>query len=112
MQMSMEREYTHELNKEVQSVSGWYRLTKEQQIDVHGRKLLYVVGDAAIDSSCCGVGGCHYAVVPGYIIHWKKTSNEAGDQVSLVEPVRDDQVKEQLRQMLYRDEGVSQVQFW
>ena len=108
----MERIYTHELNREVQSVSGWYRLTKEQRIDVQGRKLLYVVGDAAIDSSCCGVGGCHYAVVPGYILQWKQSSNEAGYQTTLVEPVRDEKIKDQLREMLFKEEGVSQVQFW
>ena len=64
----MTREYTHELNREVQSISGWYKLYKEEKIELMGKEVLYVVGDGVVESSCCGTGGCCYAVVPGFIV--------------------------------------------
>jgi hypothetical protein len=53
----MIREYTHELNREVRSISGGYELEREEKFDMHGKEVLYVVGNAVVDSSCCGVGG-------------------------------------------------------
>jgi len=108
----MTMQYAHELNKEVQSISGWYRLYKEERITHGGREYLYLVGDGVVDSSCCGVGGCHYALVPGSIVSWKSGTNEEGIPTSLVEPVRDDILQTELRKIVSKKEGVSQVQFW
>lgn len=108
----MNKKYTHELNKEIKSISGWYELHKEGRIDHGGKEFLYVVGDAVVDSSCCGIGGCRYAVVPGSIVSWKSETNDDGLLTSVVEPVRDKNVKDQLREILIKKEDVSQVQFW
>jgi hypothetical protein len=108
----MTRTYTHELNQEVQTISGWYELHKEERIELMGKGSLYVVGHAVVDSSCCGIGGCHYAVVPGSIVSWKSGTNEAGLFTSVVEPIRDEEVQEELHKILTEKEGVSQVLFW
>jgi len=52
------REYTHELNKEIRSISGGYELEMEGELEIYGKEVLYVVGNAVVDSSCCGMGGC------------------------------------------------------
>jgi hypothetical protein len=104
--------YTHELNQEVQTISGWYELHKEERIELVGEEILYVVGNAVVDSSCCGIGGCHYAVVPGSIVSWKSGTNEAGLFTSVVEPIKDEKVREELQKILTEKEGVSQVLFW
>jgi len=39
----MTRTYTHELNQEVQTISGWYELHKEERIELGGEEILYVV---------------------------------------------------------------------
>ncbi len=104
--------YTHQLNKEIKSISGWYQLHKEGTIDHGEKEFLYVVGDAVVDSSCCGTGGCRYAVVPGSIVSWKSKVGEDGLLASIVQPVRNKKVKEELREILIKKEGVSQVQFW
>jgi hypothetical protein len=108
----MSMTYTHELNKEVLSISGWYELEKEERITHQGREILYVVGNAVVDSSCCGSGGCRYAVVPGYVLSWKSGTNENGLSTSQVEPVRAPEVQSEIRDLLEGREGVTQVQFW
>jgi len=108
----MPRKYTHELNKEVQSISGWYRLYKEGRIGHKGREFLYLVGDGVVESSCCGSGGCRYAVVPGFIVSWKSGTNGEGLFISVIEPIRDARVREDIKIILSKKEGISQVQFW
>jgi hypothetical protein len=72
---------------------------------------LYLIGHAAFDTACCGVGGCAYGLVPGFILSWKKKMAGDGLAVSLVEPIHDNDVQEQVRRLIERDEGVHQVSF-
>jgi len=106
------KEYTHELHREVRSISGGYTLEKEEIITIGGKEVLYVVGNALADSSCCGPWGCHYALVPGYVVSWKNRKTEEGISVSTVEAIADEQVKQEITKLLEEREGVSQVRFW
>ena len=64
--METRREYIHhELNCEVTAIGGHYVLTKEVRLPFQGQEVLYVVGYAVVDNSCCGVGGMAYAVYRG-----------------------------------------------
>jgi hypothetical protein len=108
----MTREYTHELNKEVRSISGGYELEREETIDLDDRQVVYAVGNAMVDSSCCGVWGCRYALVPGYVVRWKHTTTADGNAVSEVQPIEDDQVKKRIIKLLESKEAVNQVRFW
>jgi hypothetical protein len=108
----MVREYTHELHKEIRSISGGYTLEREETIAVKGKEVLYVVGDGFADSSCCGFWACRYAVVPGYVVEWKYKKDGRGNPVSMVEAIEDEGLKRELTSILETKEGVSQVQFW
>lgn len=108
----MIREYPHELKREFQSISGKYVLEKEVSIEVDGKAVLYVVGNAIVDSSCCGVGGCRYALVPGYVKKIKTRKNDSGLWVSEVEPVVDPKSRKEITQLIKQKEWVTQVQFW
>jgi hypothetical protein len=108
----MTKQYVHELNKEVRSIAGWYELCKEERIGHRGKEFLYLVGNGVVDSSCCGVGGCRYAIVPGSVVSWKSETNEEGLTTSVVEPVRDEGLRNELREIVSKREGVTQVQFW
>jgi hypothetical protein len=108
----MTRTFSHQLNKEVQSISGWYTLYKEERIAPRDIEYLYLVGDWVVESSCCGVGGCRYAVVPGSIVNWKSGTNGEGFFTSVVEPIKDEKVQGELREIISKKEQVSQVQFW
>ena len=108
----MSKEYTHEIGKEIRSISGGYTLEREERITIGDKQVLYVVGNALVDSSCCGFWGCHYAVVPGYVVKWKHKKNEEAISISTVEAIADEQAKRKITKFLEEREGVSQVQYW
>ena len=105
------RTYTHELGKRVEAISGWYELEKEGRFRFKGKEVLYVVGVAAVDSSCCGVWGCRYALVPGYVREFKARKNDQGCWVSEVEPVADGASRQEIIRVLMKEECVQQVRF-
>jgi hypothetical protein len=112
--------YVHqELNQQVTAIGGHYVLVKEARLPFLGREVLYLVGHAAFDTTCCGTGGCAtastrggaYALVPGFIVSWKSGTNEDGLAVSAVQPVHQPDVQEQIRRLLERQERIHQVIF-
>ncbi len=104
--------YVHqELNQQVTAIGGHYLLVKEARLPFHGREVLYLVGHAAFDTTCCGTGGCAYALVPGFIVRWRSGTNEDGLAVSAVQPIDQSDLQEQIRRRLERQEQVHQVIF-
>jgi hypothetical protein len=73
--------------------------------------VLYLVGFATIDSSCCGVGGLAYAVVPGFVVRWHYRRSEDGRPVSAVEPIIDEPLRAEIGRLIQQLEMVSQVKF-
>ena len=109
----MIRAYVHEkMNQEIDAISGHYTFLREVRHPFHEREILYIVGCAVIDNSCCGVGGCGFALVPGYVISWKSKINEQGKYISLIEPFKDSAAKKELTRFIKNTEIVTQVQFW
>ncbi len=108
----MSREYIHEeLGREIESIAGHYMMEQEVRTSFKGRELFYVLGYGIIDSSCCGEGGCRYALVPGYILEWKTASDEAGRKISEVEPVSDNESRREIEKLIRDKESVQQVNF-
>lgn len=109
----MIREYIHEkMNQEIETISGYYMFYKEVRFPFNNREILYVVGFAVIDTSCCGVGGCGYALVPGYIVSWGSRVDNQGRYISEVEPIRDKSTQQEVIRLIQDTEIVTQVQFW
>jgi hypothetical protein len=110
--LKLTNEYVHqELNQQVTAIGGHYLLVKEARLLFHGQEVLYLVGHAAFDTTCCGTGGCAYALVPGFIVSWRCGTNEDGLSVSAVQPIRQPELQEQIRRLLERQERVHQVIF-
>ncbi len=107
----MARDYTHEIGKEIRFISGGYELEREGTLEVDGRTIVYAVGNALLDSSCCGYWGCRFAVVPGYVTRWKYRLDQEGTAVSSVDSVKDEQLQRYITKLLEQNEGVTQVQF-
>jgi hypothetical protein len=84
----------------------------EDRLPFEGREVLVATGVMVIDRSCCGMGGCGFALVPGYVVGWKGAQNEKGDPVTEVEPVRGERERQALRGMILRSARVQQVNFW
>jgi hypothetical protein len=105
--------YTHlELDKNVTCVAGYYTPQKEVRLKYDDREVLYVIGRAVIESSCCGLGNWGYALVPGYIVSWQTRKNDAGLPVSEVEPISDEATKNNIRKIIKETENITQIELW
>ena len=94
------------LDEEVNAIGGSYVAIKEVRLPYDDREILYVIGHAAVDASCCGVGGCGYAKVPGFLLGWKAGLSDSSHPVSHVEPITDREVRKAVRRIIAREEGV------
>ncbi|MFC1980713.1 hypothetical protein ACFLVN_00480 [Chloroflexota bacterium] len=82
--------YTHlELDEDIKTIAGYYTPIKEVRLKYDSREVLYMLGEAVIESSCCGSGNWTYVLVPGYIVNWQNEKNENGLPVSEVERISD-----------------------
>jgi hypothetical protein len=99
------------LGQEITAIGGHYVFNNEHRLSVDGRDVLYLVGYAVVDTSCCGVGGCAYALVPGYVLAWKYKRNETSEPISQIEPVRDIDDQVAIRELIQKKEVVQQVTF-
>jgi hypothetical protein len=108
----MSKPFTHALDEEFRSISGYYVFLKEEVIEVAGSEILFLLGEGQAETACCGSGGCRYALVPGKILAWKSTIDEQGRAVSLIDPLGDPEIKSLVRQRIKETEAVDQVQFW
>jgi hypothetical protein len=106
-------EFVHpELNQRVEFFGGGYLLVEEGKLNYRGKEVLYLVGIAGIEASCCGTGGCAFIKVPGYIRSWKKGQNETGRPVSEVERIEAQDQQEEIQYLLKeRHPGFSQIEF-
>ncbi len=113
MQACMDpQDFAHpKLGREVTAIGGHYVFGKETRLPYNGREILYFIGYAVLDSTCCGVGDCAYALVPGHIRQWKYKKNRNDCPVSQVEPIRDRIDQKQIRNLIQKKEMVYQVTF-
>jgi len=101
----------HELNHEITAIGGHYAFLKEGTLLHAGRNVLYYVGCAVMNSTCCGVGGVAFARVPGYICDFRYKTDKTGAPISRVEPIRDNDSQIQISTVLRENESITQVEF-
>jgi hypothetical protein len=100
-----------ELGQEVTAIGGHYVFTREIRLPYNGQEILYFVGYAVLDSTCCGVSGCVYAFVPGFIKKWKYKTTQSDSFISQVAPIRDRKVQKEVQSLIQKKEMVFQVNF-
>jgi hypothetical protein len=104
--------YVHKkIGEEIRSISGHITVLEEIRLKYEDRDLLCVISAAILDNSCCGVGGCSFIEVPGYILSDHKEKSQDGSIVSKVEPVRKREDKEQISAVLKKLYPYSQIYF-
>lgn len=99
------------LNEEISTIGGRYILSQEKRLSYDWREVLYYLGCAVVDSSCCGPGGVAYALVPGFIAQWKYRVTSDDRRVTRVKPLHDKVEQEKLRRLIKEREPVQQVNF-
>lgn len=100
-----------ELGREITAIGGHYVFIKEICLPYRDREILYFVGYAVLDSTCCGVGGCAYVLVAGFITQWKYKADQNAATLSQVEPIRDERIQKEVRALIRKKETVYQVTF-
>ena len=99
------------LNHEITAIGGQYAFLKEAVLRFQEKTVLYYVGCAVMNSTCCGSGGVCFARVPGLVRDLKYKTDDTGAPVSRVEPITDKTVQKQIRKILQDTEMVHQVEF-
>jgi len=106
------QDFTHPaLGREVTAIGGHYMFGKEIRMSYESREILYFVGYAVLDSSCCGVGGVAYVLVAGFVRQWKYKKNHDDCFVSQIETIGDQTIQKEVRSMIQKKEMVNQVTF-
>jgi len=108
----MIKDYKHiEAGKEIRFISGFYEVEEEKKIKFKDGEVLVIIGHAIVDTSCCGMGGCRYALVPGKIRKFRYKRDEDGSEWTEVE-VLNPQEKAEFEKILKKAEVINQVIFW
>jgi len=104
--------FTHPvLFEEITAIGGHYTFVKEGALLIKNKKVLYFVGLGSVDTSCCGVGGCIYAYVPGYILNNDDIEyDESGGRISEILAVEKEE-RPDVADILKLSENVTQVIF-
>ncbi|MCX8123613.1 MAG: hypothetical protein N3F66_05545 [Spirochaetes bacterium] len=102
--------FTHPtLGQQIESIAGVYAYTEEKCIQIDGKNVLYFIGFCVTNKSCCGVGGCMFANVAGFVKSYGIQAKE-GKIISEVEPI-DDEITKHYIEKLIKLHGVLQVNF-
>lgn len=97
----MSTRYVHfPLNEEIRSVGGFYKVLEEGVLDFEGKKVLYALKGAHVETSCCGSGGVGYISVPGFVTAWKSSTDEQGYPVTGVRKINDRESRKRLEATL------------
>jgi hypothetical protein len=83
----------------------------ERTVNYHGRDVLYLLTDAVVDTVCCGDRVFHYATVLGYVMEWKTSRTDAGQPVSIVDPVAGTVEQHEIESLLKAGDVDLQVSF-
>jgi hypothetical protein len=96
---------------EVEAPSGYYLPLAEECVDYNGKKLVYILGTACIDASCCGVGSWEYLRVEGYVVE-NDSSRSQGDGTHLeIETIEDDSEKTAIGKVLLDKHPGARIEF-
>jgi hypothetical protein len=106
--------FTHpQLGQEVKGRAGYYLPVEEHTLLHRGREVLYVLGCACIDNSCCSAPkNWGYVQVPGFLVRRHAHRGEDGMLVSEVEPVEDEADRAGIRQSLLEKHPGTQIDLW
>ena len=107
-------EYIHTKLKDdiITSISGHYTFDDERHLYYEDRDVLYLTASAVIDSSCCGAGGCLFALVIGFVLNWHIKKDKNNLPVSIVDTISDQIVRNNISNAIIIEANVSQVNFW
>ena len=104
-------EYVHPiLNEEISAIAGHYTLIREEILHHESGPVLYFIGYAQMDTSCCGFKGCGYAIVAGRVVSLRCAKTPDDRVVSQIAPI-EETLHQEIARVIREKQGVSQVHF-
>ncbi len=106
-------EFVHpNLGEEVNARAGYYCPLEEHILPYRDRELLYVLGHACIDNSCCGGNSdWGYIQVPGLLVR-KHVRHESQQAISEVEIVEDEATRREIKDLVQSRHPGAQIELW
>ena len=87
-------------------------MTEEGTIRLQGKEVLYFVGVAGLDASCCGRGGCAFIKVPG-VLSGAGKRDATGRFISEVSPIAEEEDRKRVSRILKEKyPEVTQIEFF
>ncbi|MBM4444832.1 MAG: hypothetical protein FJ020_05975 [Chloroflexi bacterium] len=109
----MTTEFTHpQLGEEVRTLAGYYVPREEHLLPLDGREVLYIVGDACIEASCCGMASWSYVQVPGFFMGRRVQGGGAVPAVSEVETIESKETRNAVTESLLKLYPGARVEIW
>ena len=109
----MLQEFTHpELGEEVRSISGYYVPCEEHTLIHKGREVIYILGQACLDTSCCSTSAWSYVQVPGFLVTKHIRGTDTATPVSEVEPIEDQETRDALMELLSKEYPGARIEIW
>jgi len=97
-------EYTHpELGQEVRTFSGYYTPLEEQVLSYDDREVIYILGHACVEASCCGSTQWNYVQVVGFLVRKHIYGSEGTSPVSEIEIIQDEKDRDTIRERLEKE---------
>lgn len=86
-----------------------YRVVEEGKLEYKGRKVLYFIVESTNFTCCDQILTSQLATVRvvGYIIRWKYRTNEKGEAISEIEPIRDNEARQEITKILRKKHMVN-----
>ena len=106
-------EFTHPaLGQEVQAFAGYYVPVEEHVLPHHEREVIYILGQACIEASCCGVGRWDYIQVPGFLVRKHIRGEGSTSPVSEIEIIQHPEDRESVWHFLKTKYPGAHIEIW
>jgi len=107
-------EYGHpNLGEEVTVRAGYYVPLEEYTLLYGDREIIYVLGMACIDNSCCSsAGSWGYLQVPGFLVSRHIRGADTPTPVSTVELIQGESERSDVKRILLEKHPGVQVEIW
>ncbi|MFC2000288.1 hypothetical protein ACFLXE_05975 [Chloroflexota bacterium] len=107
-------EYGHpDLGEEVTARAGYYVPLEEHTFPYGDREVIYILGHACIDNSCCATGGTWgYVQVPGFLVRKHIRGTDTPTPISEVELIQDEDDRRNIKKSLSEKHPGIQIDMW
>jgi hypothetical protein len=89
-----------DFGSEVQAPWGYYQPMEEGTLEFAGKSVLYTLGSACIEASCCGKGSWTYARVEGYVAGGSSPQGSGAGEPVEIDAIEDPVEKAEIAKLL------------